>query len=70
MTAAWPGDPQFPPGPSRPMPPPPPPTDLIMVRFKPCCRRVLVRERCDCRAMRRQLRRAPVIHVTAGRAAA
>ncbi|GLY21660.1 hypothetical protein [Micromonospora sp. NBRC 101691] len=58
-------------GPYRPQPGPWQPTARpITVRFKPCCRRVLVRERCDCRAMRRQLRRAPVIWVTAGRAAA
>ncbi|MEU8329844.1 hypothetical protein [Micromonospora sp. NPDC048839] len=33
----------------------------ITVKTKACCGAVLVKERCDCRAMRRQLRRKPVI---------
>ncbi|XTZ17075.1 hypothetical protein ACQSSU_06760 [Micromonospora echinospora] len=43
---------------------------MITVRLKRCCRQVLAREHCPCATGRRQLRRAPVIHVTAWRAAA
>ncbi|WP_416902723.1 hypothetical protein [Micromonospora echinospora] len=43
---------------------------MITVRLKRCCRAVLTGEHCPCATARRQLRRAPVIHVTAGRAAA
>ncbi|MEU4570813.1 hypothetical protein [Micromonospora sp. NPDC023956] len=39
---------------------------MITVPVKRCCAYRLVRERCDCPAMRRQLRRAPVIRITAG----
>ncbi|WP_330438790.1 hypothetical protein OHB44_27865 [Micromonospora sp. NBC_00821] len=33
----------------------------ITVRTKACCGAVLVKERCDCRKVRRQIRKAPVI---------
>ncbi|WDZ87223.1 hypothetical protein [Micromonospora cathayae] len=64
MTAGWPDD--------RPDAPPPPVPHLprITVRVKACCGDRLVRERCRCAALRRQVRRAPIVHFTAGRAAA